>query len=162
MAETQVKRGRGRPKKVQQDVVKQDVITQEDIQKALEEIVDTKLEQYGVTKHVIEEEPTISDIDMVALMHSMLFDNDVQSSPITLEWQPIFNILTRMYESNDSEYNNVRYNKRDDNIIVVLDKNIFKSVDTELIRIKNAICSDALKYEGMFNDEKLMITIRKK
>lgn len=158
----QVKRGRGRPKKIQQEVVKQeDVITKEDIEKAINEMLDTKLAEYGVSK--IDEQPVsgIDSTDMVAMMNMFLFEDRSTSSP-TLEWQPIFNVLTRVYESSDDEYKNVKYNSKNDNIVVTLNTSIYKSLENEMTRVKNAICSSSLKYEGSVVGDKLVILISKK
>lgn len=158
----EVKRGRGRPKKVQQEQVKQDVITKEDIEKALAEIVDEKMVEYGVAKKP-EPQQSVDDVDMVAMMHAMLFeDNANMNTTPTLEWQSIFNVLTRIYESSDDEYNNVQYNSIKDNIVVMLDPKVYTSLDTELTRVKNAVCASSLKYEGYINETQMIITISKK
>ena len=158
----QVKKGRGRPKKVQQEQVKQNVITQEDIEKALAEMLDSKMAEYGVTKNN-EPQQSVDATDMVAMMNAMLFeDNESISTTPTIEWQSVFNVLTRIYETNEDSYKNVKYDSQKDAIVVVLEKATYPSLSMELTRIKNAVCASSLNYDGIENDSNLVITISKK
>ena len=158
----EVKRGRGRPKKVQQEQIKQETITQEDIEKALAEMLDSKMAEYGVTKNN-EPQQSVDATDMVAMMNVMLFDNnESMSTTPSLEWQAIFNIATRIYETNEDSYKNVKYDPRKDAIVINLDKTTYPSLSMELTRIKNAVCASSLNYDGIENDSTLVITISKK
>lgn len=158
----EVKRGRGRPKKVQQEQIKQETITQEDIEKALAEMLDSKMAEYGVTKND-EPQQSVDATDMVAMMNVMLFDNnESMSTTPTVEWQAIFNIATRIYETNEDSYKNVKYDPRKDAIVISLDKTTYPSLSMELTRIKNAVCASSLNYSGIENDSNLVITISKK
>ena len=158
----EVKRGRGRPKKVQQEQVKQNIITQEDIEKALAEMLDSKMAEYGVTKNN-EPQQSVDATDMVAMMNAMLFeDNANMSTTPTLEWQSVFNVLTRIYEKNEDSYEHVKYDSQKDAIVICLEKAIYSSLSMELTKIKNAVCASTLKYDGVENESHLVITISKK
>lgn len=152
----QVKRGRGRPKKVQQEQVKQEQITKEDIDKAISEMLDAKLSEAGIVKS--NEPPIISDSDIYKLL-----SNEVEEdgSEPTLEWQPVFNVLTRIYENSDTEYTHVKYSKNKDCLTVTLNTNIYKSIKDEINKMKNALCITTLKFSGDVKDDIMTIVVSK-
>lgn len=150
----QVKRGRGRPKKIQQPNEQQ--ITKEDIDKAISELLDVKLTEAGIVKN--NEPPIISDSDIYKLL-----SNEVEEdcSEPTLEWQPVFNVLTRIYEASDDEYKNVKFSKKKDCITVTLDAKVYKSLKEEITRMKTALCTTVLKFNGNISDGVMTIIITK-
>lgn len=152
----QVKRGRGRPKKVQQEQVKQEQITKEDIDKAISEMLDAKLSEAGIVKS--NEPPIISDSDIYKLL-----SNEVEEdgSEPTLEWQPVFNVLTRIYEASDDEYKNVKFSKNKDCITVTLDAKVYKSLKDEITRMKTALCTTVLKFSGDISNDIMTVNITK-
>ena len=80
------------------------------------------------------------------------------------EFQPIMNVLTRMYETSEEEYKNVRFIKERKTIVVDLDKKIYKDLDAEINRIKTQLGYDTLKFNGVedITNNRIMIMIRMK
>lgn len=155
MTKTQVKRGRGRPKKVVETVNQTEQITMEDIKKAMEEIVNERFEEEGITvKPTIIEETKTVEID-----DNLTTNSDEYSDVIPLKWNSIFNVLTRMYEVNEEQYENVKYNKTQDCILVDLDEKIYNSYDKEIKKIKVMSGYNSLNYCGKQENGRLLITI---
>ncbi len=154
-------RGRGRPKKV----TKEQEITKEDIQKALGEIADQKLKEAGVKPTQgktlsVEESVKVSENIDKAIME---FFTESLSSDVPFEWQPIMNVLTRMYEASEEDYQNVKYNKEKNSITINLDGSRY-ALNKELANIKTQLCCDTLSYNGVYDttNKRVFIVVRKK
>ena len=155
MTETQVKRGRGRPKKVFETVKQTEQITMEDIKKAMEEIVNERFEEEHIDKKTrvkkVFEQPIVEEV--------IVSDNDVYSTNIPMIWNGFFNILTRIYESNEESYECVKYNMTKNCLLLDLDANVYKNVEDEIGRIKVVSCYHSLNYSGKIEDGRMLITI---
>lgn len=170
MAETQVKKGRGRPKKVKEQTHETKVveateeITMDDISNAMKEIVNEKMREAGIVQK--EEQNTVKEpsynIDEQYYKSFIMNADSNNIDEVTYEWQPIYNVLTRMYECSEENYLNVKYDGKTDSIYVNLDKNVYKSEETELSKIKMSLCSDAIKYNMKVSDDRIIIHIEKK
>jgi hypothetical protein len=152
MTETKNKRGRGRPKKtkvVEQPKITEE-ITMEDIKSVMEEIVNERLTEEGILKGSNPNEEINEGFDV---------SSDVYTTNIPIEWCSMFNILTRMYETNEEEYVNVKFNENKKTLLVDLDEKIYKSVQSEISKIKVVSGYSSLKYSGTTENGRLLITI---
>jgi hypothetical protein len=133
-------------KKPSTKIKKEEVITQEDIQKALAEIVSEKMVGVKQFDEKVVEQPT--EINTNVLDNLFAQFEQINPSQTPLHLQPIMYVLTRMYEASEVDYMNVKYNSEDGTIQINLDGNIYKDVDYEVNRVKNQLCYDTLKYKG--------------
>lgn len=141
--------------------------SQEEIQEALKEInAQKKLENNIETPKY--EEATIQDavdigVDVNKAIEELLKDNSEQVVNYG-EWQSVMNVLTRMYETSEEDYQNVKYIPNKNVITVNLNKDLYKDYNTEIKKIKNQLCIDVLKYEGINDDinNRIVIIIKKK
>ena len=129
-----------------------------DMKKEAEKIANEKLASQGLTH---TEEPnednsaeTISKVD--SFLKSL--EEDIAETDIPLDWQPTMNILTRMYEAGEDQYNNVKFYKSK-GISVNLNKKQYNDSYKELQRIIFNLSSDAFKYDMKEDKEKIVITI---
>lgn len=150
MAETKVKKTVGKPKKTTNKPklkkVKEEMITNEDIQNALKEILAEKM--IGVKEFdpsLVEE--TSNEVVKIEENVFSIFDTMIDVRP-PLYLQPIMNVLTRMYETSEDNYKNVKYNETNKTLQINLDAKQYPDVDKEISRIKYQLCYDTLKYEG--------------
>lgn len=155
MTET-VKRGRGRPKKVVDTTVqttqKTEQITMEDIKREMEKIVNERLAEEGI-KPKVEQPYSIQNEE------PMVEESDVYTTDIPMIWNGFYNILVKMYASDDNPFEIVKYNPIKQHILVVLDSNVFPSIEDEIRRMKVVSCYHTLNYSGEIKDGKTLITI---
>lgn len=152
MTETKNKRGRGRPKKtkvVEQPKITEE-ITMEDIKSVMEEIVNERLTEEGILNDSNPNEEINEGFNV---------SDDVYTTNVPIEWCSLFNILTRMYETNEEEYVNVKFNENKKTLLVDLDEKIYKSVQSEISKIKVVSGYSSLKYSGTAENGRLLITI---
>lgn len=152
MTETKNKRGRGRPKKtkvVEQPKITEE-ITMEDIKSVMEEIVNERLTEEGILNDSNPSEEINEGFNV---------SDDVYTTNVPIEWCSLFNILTRMYETNEEEYVNVKFNENKKTLLVDLDEKIYKSVQSEISKIKVVSGYSSLKYSGTAENGRLLITI---
>jgi len=142
-------------------------LTKEQIQQELNAIADAKLAEAGVKKPDKSQEITLEEAVSIgapideAIMEFLKEPSNLESYD---EFQPIMNVLTRMYETSEEEYKNVRYIKERKTIVVDLDKNIFKDLNKEINRIKTQLGYDTLVFNGMEDlvHNRIVIMIRLK
>ena len=164
MAET-VKRGRGRPRKVVEpqttkkttyDTEKlkkaMDEITMDDIKSVMEQIVNERFAEEGIS-------PKVQQPQTVQLEEPTKVETDVYTSDVPMIWNGFYNILIKMYASDDNPFDIVKFNPIKQSILVVLDANVFPSVEDEIKRMKVVSCYHTLKYSGEIKDGKTLITI---
>lgn len=141
--------------------------SQEDVQAALREITAQKKLENNIAEPKYEE-ATVQDavnigVDVNKAIEELLKDN---SEPVENygEWQSVMNVLTRMYETSEENYENVKYIPSKNVITINLNKDLYKDYNTEIKRIKNQLCIDVLKYEGINDDinNRIVIIIKKK
>ena len=127
-------------------------------------IADAKLAAAGVKKPASQEITIQEAVELGTKIDEAIMD--LFKAPSTIydvgDLQPIMNVLTRMYESSEDDYLNVRYIKEKGTIVVDLDKNIFKDLNKEIERIKTQVCCDTLRYTGVedVQHNRIMIVIR--
>lgn len=155
MTET-VKRGRGRPKKVVDTTVqttqKTEQITMEDIKREMEKIVNERLAEEGI-------KPKVEQTNFVQNEEPMTEESDVYTTDVPMIWNGFYNILVKMYASDDNPFEIVKYNPIKQHILVVLDSNVFPSIEDEIRRMKVVSCYHTLNYSGEIRDGKTLITI---
>lgn len=164
MTET-VKRGRGRPKKVvePQTTTKQtydlkklkqtmEEITMDDIKSVMEDIVNQRLAEEGI-------KPKVKQPYSIQNEEPMVEESDVYTTDIPMIWNGFYNILVKMYASDDNPFEIVKYNPIKQHILVVLDSNVFPSIEDEIRRMKVVSCYHTLNYSGEIKDGKTVITI---
>lgn len=142
-------------------------LTKEQIQKELNAMADAKLAAAGVKPVAKYEDITVEEAVSIgkpideAIMEFLKEPSNLESFD---EYQPIMNILTRMYETSEEEYKNVRFIKERKTIVVDLDKKIYKDLDKEINRIKTQLGYDTLKFNGVedITNNRIMIMIRMK
>ena len=142
-------------------------LTKEQIQKELNAMADAKLAAAGVKPEIKYEDITVEEAVNIgkpideAIMEFLKEPSNLESYD---EFQPIMNILTRMYETSEEEYKNVRFIKERKTIVVDLDKKIYKDLDAEINRIKTQLGYDTLKFNGVedITNNRIMIMIRMK
>lgn len=142
-------------------------MSKEDIQRELNAIADAKLAAAGVKTEVKYEDITPEEATSIgkpideAIMEFLKEPSNLQEYD---EYQPIMNVLTRMYETSEEKYQNVRFMKERKTIIVDLDKKIYKDLDKEINRIKTQLGYDTLKFNGVedITRNRIMIMIRVK
>lgn len=142
-------------------------LSKAEIQKELNAIADAKLAAAGVKPEVKYEDITPEEAASIgkpideAIMEFLKEPSNLQDYN---EYQPIMNVLTRMYETSEEEYQNVKFMKDRKTIIVDLDKKIYKDLDREINRIKTQLGYDTLKFNGVedITNNRIMIMIRMK
>ena len=150
MTETKTKRSTSKPKKSvakprKVEELKKNEITEEDIQKALKEIMEEKM--IGVKEfepQLVEETPTNEEVLETVIS---LFEKKESTQP-PLYLQHNMNVLTRMYETSEDNYKNVKYNPLDKTLQINLSAKQFPNLNKEIDRIKYQLCYDTLKYKG--------------
>lgn len=142
-------------------------LTKEQIQRELNAMADAKLAAAGVKPAAKYEDITVEEAVNIgkpideAIMEFLKEPSNLESYD---EFQPIMNVLTRMYETSEEEYKNVRFIKERKTIVVDLDKKIYKDLDKEINRIKTQLGYDTLKFNGVedITNNRIMIMIRMK
>lgn len=164
MAET-VKRGRGRPRKVvEPQTTKKTTYDTEKLKKAMNEItmddIKSAMEQF-VNERFAEEgvKPKVEQSEIVQHEEPKVVETDVYTSEVPMMWNGFYNILIKMYASDDNPFDIVKFNPIKQHILVVLDSNVFPSVEDEIKRMKVVSCYHSLKYSGEIKDGKTLITI---
>ena len=141
--------------------------SKEDIQRELNAIADAKLAAAGVKSDVKFEDVKVEEaVDLGTEIDKAILDFLKEPSNLEdyNEFQPIMNVLTRMYETSEEEYQNVKFIKERKTIVVDLDKKIYKDLDKEINRIKTQLGYDTLKFNGVedISTNRIMIMIRMK
>ena len=162
---TEVKRGRGRPRKVVEpqttkkttyDTEKlkkaMNEITMDDIKSVMEQIVNERLAEEGI-------KPNVKQPYSIQNEEPMVEESDVYTTDIPMIWNGFYNILVKMYASDDNPFEIVKYNPIKQHILVVLDSNVFPSIEDEIRRMKVVSCYHTLNYSGEIKDGKTVITI---
>ena len=127
----------------------------EEMKEEADKIANEMLAQNGIT-HKEEPKPTDNKI-IEEFLKETTVEEEYISDTVPLEWQGIFNMITRMYESNE-EYRFVKYSRVKNNIEITLDKDNFNP-KKEYERIKNILNYDSLKYSLMEYPKKFTIIV---
>jgi len=139
--------------------------TKEEIQAALKDITNQKKIENNINQPRYEEVTIQDAIDLGSKIDDAIAE--LLKEPVSNEnfgvWQPVMNVLTRMYETSEDDYQNVKYigNNR---IVINLDKKIYSDVNKEINRIRTQLSMDTLSYEGVDDkaNNRIAIIIRKK
>lgn len=173
----EVKRGRGRPKKVKEELttpvevkepkkrgrkpkVKDDIEIKtangESIDDVLNKLMAEKykqlqmVEKYKPVEEVIEdvvENVEQKDEETFKDINETLDAFVEEESEVPLLYNGVYNILTRMYEGNEDEYTKVKFYTNPARFMVTLEKNPTLDIQTELSRIRNNVSSGSFRYE---------------
>ena len=147
---------------------KNKVFKHSDLKKEADRIIDEIL----ASKGIVHNQPTEQVSDQVEVKSDQVSDQvtskvdaflkdleqEVADTDIPLEWQPIMNVLTRMYEAGEERYDNVKFYKSK-GIIVTLNKKVYNDAQKELQRIIFNVGCGSLKYDVKEDDSKTVITI---
>lgn len=151
---------------------KNKVIKKSDLKKEADKIIDEILASKGIVHNQSSEqvsdqvsEQVTSKSDQVSEQVTSKVDSflkdleqEVSDTDIPLDWQPIMNVLTRMYEAGEDRYDNVKFFKSK-GIIVTLDKKRYNNGKDELQRIIFNVGCDSLNYDLEEYDDKNVIKI---
>jgi wyosine [tRNA(Phe)-imidazoG37] synthetase (radical SAM superfamily) len=140
---------------------KNKVFKQSDLKKEADRIIDEILASKGIVHNqsTYQVSDQVSD-QVTSKVDAFLKDleQEVADTNIPLDWQPIMNVLTRMYEAGEERYDNVKFYKSK-GIIVTLDKKVYNDAQKELQRIIFNVGCGSLKYDVKEDDSKTVITI---
>lgn len=136
------------------------VVTSEQLKAEADKIATEMLRSqgFGDLLDKKQEEPTPEDTTSKVDAFLKSLEQDVAETDIPLDWQPIMNVLTRMYEAGEDQYNNVKFYKSK-GIIVTLDKKQYNNSQQEFQRIKFNLNYGSLKYDMQEDDSKTVIRI---
>lgn len=139
--------------------------TKEEIQAALKDITNQKKVENNINQPRYEEVTIQDAVDLGSKIDDAIAE--LLKEPASNEnfgiWQPVMNVLTRMYEASEDDYQNVKFIGKG-TIVVNLNKKIYNDVNKEINRIRNQLSMDTLSYEGIDDkaNNRIAIIIRKK
>ena len=133
-------------KKTTKKKVSKPKITKEQLQAEALKLANEKLASNGIQEIETPIETNNDNKRIEELLLQEIGDNTEYSDNIPLEWQGVFNMLTRMYETSEETYNKIKYNSVKNLIQVILDTEHFVPKN-EYHRIIGALNYSTLSYD---------------